>query len=171
MIPKSNYQYFSMGKLTVRDINKTDKNWIKQLLKTHWSSTQIVSRGKLIDAASLPGFVAIDKRKRVGLLTYQVTAGASEIVTLNSLVEKQGVGTQLVERLLREGKANQFNRVWVITTNDNLEAIRFYQKRGFRLKAIYPGAIERSRRLKPQIPHKGYFGIPIRDEIELECLL
>ena len=44
--------------------------------------------------------------------------------------------------------------------------MRFYQRRGFVLAGVYPGAIEQSRRIKPQIPRVGNFGIPIRDEIE-----
>lgn len=54
-----------------------------------------------------------------------------------------------------------------MTTND--EALRFYQRRGFRLSALRTGAVDESRsRLKPQIPTAGDFGIPVRDEIELE---
>jgi hypothetical protein len=50
----------------------------------------------------------------------------------------------------------------VTTTNDNLEALRFYQRRGFRLAAVDPGAVERGRRLKPEVPLLGNHGIPIR---------
>jgi hypothetical protein len=57
----------------------------------------------------------------------------------------------------------------VITTNDNLDALRFYQRRGFRLAALHRGAVDDSRaRLKPQIPPIGDHGIKLRDELELE---
>lgn len=59
-------------------------------------------------------------------------------------------------------------RIWLITTNDNLNALGFYQKRGFRIKAVYPGAVDEARRIKPEIPLAASNGIPIRDEIELE---
>ena len=62
-------------------------------------------------------------------------------------------------------------RVWLITTNDNLRALRFYQRRGFRLVAVHPDALERSRELKPSIPEIGLDGIPLRDELELELTL
>ena len=68
-------------------------------------------------------------------------------------------------------QAQEFRRVWLITTNDNTPAVRFYQKKGFSLVAVYRNAIEASRKLKPEIPLKGIDGIPIRDEIELELLL
>ena len=62
--------------------------------------------------------------------------------------------------------------MWLITTNDNLNALRFWQKRGFHLIKIYPSAIDKvSRKIKPQIPKMGADGIPIRDEIELEMKL
>ena len=60
-------------------------------------------------------------------------------------------------------------RLWVITTNDITDALRFYQRRGFCLVAMHRGAVDRSRaRLKPEIPAVGAYGIPLRDEIELE---
>jgi hypothetical protein len=60
-------------------------------------------------------------------------------------------------------------RLWVITTNDNVDALRFYQRRGFCLVEVHRGAVDRSRvTLKPEIPAAGACGIPLRDEIELE---
>lgn len=60
-------------------------------------------------------------------------------------------------------------RLWLVTTNDNLDALRFYQRRGFRLSRLRPGAVDLSRQtLKPEIPEVGTFGIAIRDELELE---
>jgi hypothetical protein len=62
-------------------------------------------------------------------------------------------------------------RVWLVTTNDNLDALRFYQRRGFRIAQVRPGAVDETRKtLKPSIAEVGDFGIPIRDEIVLERL-
>jgi ribosomal protein S18 acetylase RimI-like enzyme len=58
--------------------------------------------------------------------------------------------------------------VRVTTTNDNLNALRFYQRRGFRIMGVHPGAVNEARRLKPSIPAIGAYGIPICDEIDLE---
>jgi hypothetical protein len=60
--------------------------------------------------------------------------------------------------------------VWLVTTNDNLDALRFYQRRGLRLVAVHAGAVDEARRLKPEIARVGEYGIPIRDEIELELV-
>jgi hypothetical protein len=55
-------------------------------------------------------------------------------------------------------------RLWVITTNDNVDALRFYQRYGFCLAAVHRGAVDRSRaRLKPEIPPVGAYGIPLCD--------
>ena len=69
---------------------------------------------------------------------------------------------------MRAARAGQCTRLWLITTNDNLRALRFYQRRGFRLAALHRDALETSRRLKPSISEIGFHGIPLRDELELE---
>jgi len=73
--------------------------------------------------------------------------------------------------LITHTKKAKCKRLWLITTNDNTLAFRFYQKYGFALVAVHRNAIEKSRRLKPEIPLIGNAGIPLRDEIELEMML
>ncbi|MCH7786707.1 MAG: hypothetical protein IIC22_04260 [Chloroflexi bacterium] len=62
-------------------------------------------------------------------------------------------------------------QLWVITTNDNLNALRFYQMWGMTIAALRPNALEESRKLKPEIPMTGIDNIPLHDEIELELAL
>ena len=102
------------------------------------------------------------------MITYNIKKNECEIVTLNSLIKKKGIGTVLVEKVKKIAKKMNRKRVWLITTNDNIDALCFWQRIGFVLKAIYPGAMSISRKLKPEIPLIGHYGIPIRDEIELE---
>jgi hypothetical protein len=83
----------------------------------------------------------------------------------------QGVGTALIEAVKVAAIEAGCRRLWLMTTNDNLHALGFYQRRGFRLVAVYPGAVDAARLLKPEIPLLGNDGIPIRDEIELEIAL
>jgi DNA-3-methyladenine glycosylase I len=89
-------------------------------------------------------------------------------VTLNSLREGIGIGTALLDAVREAARKSGCRRTWLITTNDNLHALRFYQKRGWRLTALHRNALDESRRLKPVIPEIGIDGIPLRDEIELE---
>lgn len=71
----------------------------------------------------------------------------------------------------RLAEAQDCRRLWLVTSNDNFPALRLYQKRGFRLVAVYPNAFTEYRKLKPSIPIYGIDSIPIRDEIELEMWL
>ena len=58
--------------------------------------------------------------------------------------------------------------MWLLTTNDNLDALRLYQRHGFRLVQVHPGAVDLARQAKPSIPEVGAYGIPLRDELILE---
>jgi N-acetylglutamate synthase-like GNAT family acetyltransferase len=107
----------------------------------------------------------------VGLVTYSIEGEACEIVSLDSLAENQGIGTALVQAVGTAARQAGCRRLWLITTNDNTPALRWYQKRGFRLAALHRGAVDQSRRVKPEIPLTGLDGIPIHDELELEILL
>ena len=157
--------------LKVRPTSEHDHTWIEALLREHWGSTVQVSCGRLHDASRLPGYVAVYNQERAGLITYRVEGNACEIVTINSLVEGQGIGTALVQAVREAAIEVGCQRLWLITTNDNLAALRFWQKRGFSLVRVYRNAVTDSRRLKPEIPLTGEHGIPIRDEIELETIL
>jgi len=160
-----------MIEFKIRPLADTDRDWLKATLIEHWSSHLIASRGHLIDASQLPGFVAVAGEQRLGLLTYQISDPECEIVTLNSFREGSGVGSALMNAAIAATRSASCSRLWLITTNDNIDAIRFYARRGLRLIAIHHDAITESRRLKPSIPATGYYGLPIRDEIEFELLL
>ncbi len=119
----------------------------------------------------LPGFVALYESEKVGLVTYNITGASCEIVTIDSIRPSSGVGSALIEAVKDIAIKSGCERLWLITTNDNMNALRFYQKRGFVLVAVHRNALEVSRKLKPEIPMIGDHGIPLRDEIELEMML
>ncbi len=102
----------------------------------------------------------------MGLVTYLIQGVECELVTINSGIKNKGIGTKLLNALKEYLANSKIEFLTVITTNDNLEGLRFYQKRGFVLKQIYPNAVDYSRKIK-NIPYFGFEGIPIRDEIEL----
>jgi ribosomal protein S18 acetylase RimI-like enzyme len=128
----------------------------------------VVSRGRVYEADRLPGFVACTGTVRLGLLTYHIENGECEVVTLDSLRMREGIGSTLMEAVMDLARSEKCRRIWLITTNDNTPAIRFYLKLGFTPAAIHRNAIKESRKLKPEIPETGFDGIPIRDEIEME---
>lgn len=156
--------------MLIRPIQSEDRSWVVSFLKDEWGSDIIVTKGIIHHTNQLDGLITMIGDERAGLVTFAFANEECEIASLDSLVEGKKVGTKLIEAVLKLA-ANNCRRVWLITTNDNIEALRFYQKRGFVLSALYPNAIEKSREIKPEIALVGKHGIPIRDEIELEFMV
>ena len=152
-------------------MGKEDRPWALHLLQENWGSAIMVTRGKIHRVDELPGFIAIHDGKPAGLITYDIVGTQCEITSMNSLVEGQGIGSALVNAAKDAATTAGCRRLWLTTTNDNTAALRFWQKRGFKLVAVYPDAVEQSRKIKPEIPLIGNDGIPIRDEIEIEMIL
>jgi ribosomal protein S18 acetylase RimI-like enzyme len=125
----------------------------------------------VVDASTLPGLIAEDDGELVGLLTYEVTGTTVELVTINAYRAEGGIGTLLLAEMTALVRSHGCTRIILMTTNDNTDAIRFYQRRGFRLRELRPGAVDQVRRIKPEIPEVGHHDIPIRDELELELPL
>jgi N-acetylglutamate synthase-like GNAT family acetyltransferase len=157
-----------MSAYHIRPVHEDDKAWVSQLIREHWGSEIVVVHQAVYTPAELPGFIVVQGDQRIGLVTYQIQGNECEIVSFNSLNPSVGIGTSLLEAVLTKAREEGCQRVWLITTNDNLQALHFYQKRGFQLVAIYRNAVDESRKIKPEIPILGETGIPIRDEIELE---
>lgn len=145
--------------------------WADGLMKDQWGSALVVTRGRAHDTLSLPGFVAVVAGEPAGLVTYRIEGPECEIVSLNSMAAGVGVGRALVGAAARAARAAGCTRLWLITTNDNLAAVGFYQALGFHIAAIHLNALDESRRIKPEIPRTGIDGIPLTDEIELDLKL
>ena len=160
-----------MNGFKIRSIEPSDELIVASLLEKHWGSRQVVSRGKVQDAAKLSGFVALDGDEIVGLVTLHPDPAGCEVVTLDAFVQGRGLGSALLSEAEKFARFRGCGRLWLITSNDNVGALTFYQKLGFRMVAIHREAITEARKLKPQIPLVGENGIPIKDEIELEKLL
>jgi GNAT superfamily N-acetyltransferase len=153
--------------ITVRESREDERAWIRRFLEGAWG-TPVVSRGVAYDAPELPAFLAVTGDEIVGLATFHFANGDCELVTLDALREGQGVGSALLTAVGEEARRRGSGRLWLITSNDNVNAIRFYQRRGMRLVAVHRDAIDEARRIKPSIPLIGEHGIPIHDELELE---
>ncbi len=134
----------------------------------------MVTRGVLHQVAEMRAFVALvgeAATERVGWVIFNVVDAKCEIIVAHSLKREIGVGTSLVNAVVVEAQALECDLIWLITTNDNVEAMHFWQKRGFSLTALHVNAMEKSRQLKPGIPLIGKHGITIRDELEFRLLL
>ncbi len=157
---------FNLRRLTQNDLPR-----LRQFWRENWGDEFVVARGVIYRPDHLDGFIAFDGREWIGGITYHFSGSDCEIISLDSLREGQGLGTLFLEKAIEAARANGCRRIFLITTNDNLNALGFYQKRGFELVAVHRGAANESRKIKPGIPLIGNDGIPLRDEIELEMLL
>ena len=157
--------------MSIQPLTAADKEWVRQFVIAHWGAETAVGHGVVYRPHELPGFVAVEDGERIGLLTYRIDGPDCEVVTVDSLRPGRGIGTLLIEAVVGAARSAGCQRVWLITTNDNLTALAFYQKRGFVLTALHPNAVAASRTLKPEIPLVAANGIPIRDELELELWL
>lgn len=155
-----------LRRLTHDDLPRLRRFWIE-----HWGGEEMITRGNIYRPEQLDGFVVEDGKEWIGLLTFFVKEDECEITSLDSLREGQGIGRKLMDAVVEEARNQNCRRVFLITTNDNMNALRFYQKRGFELAALHRGAVIESRKLKPSIPLTGFDDIPLRDEIELEMNL
>ncbi len=155
----------------IHPLTEADRAWVAGFIAEHWGSPLMAVHGELFQIDALPGFYAIQPgdpgRACIGLVTYRLAGADCEVMSLDSLREGLGIGTALLEAVKGAAWAAGCARLVLTTTNDNLHALRFYQRRGFVLAGVRLNAIAESRRLKPEIPLTGYDGIPIRDEIDL----
>ena len=152
--------------VSCRPLTEVDRAWVVDAAPDLWGSNVVVAHGEVFEPATLEGFVAEDGGVRAGLLTYRADDDACEVVTIDAFEARRGIGSALMDAILSLGH----RRVWLITTNDNVPAQRFYERLGFRLVAVREGELRRSRELKPEIPLVGVGGVPIRDELEYELV-
>ena len=157
--------------MRIADAGAESRDAVADFLRRH-NSLAVARRGELVEATRHPAMLAWADDELVGVATYVVDGEACELLTLHADTRLTGVGTALVEAVRACAVDAGCGLLWVVTTNDNVDALRFYQRRGFRLARLRTGAVDQSRdTLKPEIPAIGDHGIPLRDEIELEMSL
>ena len=153
------------------DFIQLDEQYRKQvddLVAEGWAGPYVISKDVLSDTRTLPGFVAITNDEPVGYVLYNIVNGECEIIVLESLREKQGIGGTLIKLVIQAAQEAGCRYIYLTTTNDNTHAIMFYQRFGFSLREVRINAMEKARRLKPQIPMTGNDDIPIAHEFEFE---
>jgi GNAT superfamily N-acetyltransferase len=158
----------SLPELRVRQRDESDRAEVEAFLADRYSRS-VARLGRIEHPLDHPALVAERDGTLAGVLTYVIDGEGCEILTLHAAERFGGTGTALIEAVERLAADAGCARLWLITTNDNVDALRFYQRRGFRLAALHRGAVDDSRaRLKPEIPRIGEHGIELRDELELE---
>jgi len=156
----------------VRPIQAGDQSGIAALLAARWGTSRIVTHAGEQEAGEWPGFLVREEDGRLGgVVTLSIEGPACEIVTIDAVAERRGIGTALLARAEQYAREQGCNRIRLVTTNDNLLALGFSQRRGYRITALRPDAVTRSPKRKPEIPEVAPNGIPIRDKLELEKAL
>ncbi len=158
--------------MRIRAREEADVEAVELFLADH-GSLRVARLVRLERTLDHPALLAENESGELaGVLTYVASGEECEILTLHAARRWAGTGTALVEALTQLAGQRRWRRVWVLTTNDNVDALRFYQRRGFRLVELHPGAVDTARAvLKPEIPRAGAYGIPLRDELVLEMRL
>lgn len=157
--------------MIIKSIAMSNRESVVQFFKEHWGSAQMIISTGIYDCDQLDGFIYKVDNTILGLLTYVVHEDSIEVISLDSIKEGHGIGTKLMNEVELFAKQIGINKITLITTNDNLNALKFYQKRGYRIMKVIQDAVSKAREVKPSIPIVGNDGIPLHDELELAKLL
>jgi GNAT superfamily N-acetyltransferase len=153
----------------VRRVTEDDRTWIAEVVSGEFASTRVVSRGRVHDdASSLDGFVVENDGRPVGCGLWYEIDGDAELVVLVTTYRGAGAGAALLDAVIEYARVNGWKRLWLITTNDNTDALRMYQRAGWDWVAWHRNGVTDARAFKPELPDNGAHDIPIRHEIELE---
>lgn len=157
--------------LLIRQATKQDNQWLEEIMEKDWGGLPLVIRGKKYYPNALDGLIVEINHEIKGFLYYEIQNNHCEIVVFEIYDKFKGIGTQMLEKLKDIVKNKNCKRIYLQTGNDNMDALRFYQRRGFHICAIHINSIENSRKIKPTIGLIGEYNIPLRDEIDLELFL
>jgi GNAT superfamily N-acetyltransferase len=151
--------------------NRNDNERIETYLINNWGGNFIVVKGKRYYCCDLQGVFAEGDSSILGICLYTIDDDELQIAMIESFNENKGIGSLLIKEIESIANESNIKRIWLIATNDNINAMRFYIKRGFSFRRIDRNSIEEYRKIKPGIPIIGHYGIPIIDELEFEKIL
>ncbi len=145
-----------------------NRHQIKQLFTKNWNTDSVYSNGTNHKLDNLNGFVAIQDDEIVGVLTYMIENQKLEVVSVDSFMENYGVGSTLLSLAVEQARQQACDKVWLTTTNDNIPAIRLYEKQQFSRTSTHLYSVSKARESQPELPMFGYHGIPILHELVYE---
>ncbi len=157
-----------MESIQIRPKTDADMQWAEDFLKKQSNGAPLLAFTSQMSIASLPAWIAEVDGDPVGLLLYHYENDICQIVSLHVSRKRMGIGESLLTNLESEAKAKHCKKMTCTIANDNLNALRFLQKRGFQLAELRVGAIDIRRQQNPTLQLIGEHGIPLRDELILE---
>src|SRR5689334_12375194 len=106
--------------VTVRPVAAEDRESLDALLIESWGEPRVAAGGRVYDLHTLPSLVAIaESGELVGALTYEISDGTIEVVSIDATAPNRGVGTALLEAATDVGAQADARLLWLVTTNDN----------------------------------------------------
>jgi ribosomal protein S18 acetylase RimI-like enzyme len=158
-----------MATAAIRPLTLGDLPEAEALFDDELGGRQQARLGELHDVLALPGFVAVVDDLTVGVATYAPDGRRVELaaIAVRLAARRAGVASGLIDAVVNAAHGAGADELWLVTTNDNLDAIGLYQRRGFHLSELHPDAVDAARALKPSIPLVGEHGIALRDELVL----
>ena len=158
--------HLELPPVLVREASAADRVKALELFRDVFRPAQLVSFGEAISLDEAAAFVAETDQGIAGALAWRPFDGALHILALatDPMHQRAGVGGHLVAEAELLARRQNWPRVIVTITNDNLPALYFYQRRGYRLSAVLRDSIAAQTRDQKAI---GFAGIPILDEIQL----
>ncbi len=152
----------------IQPLSSMHEKQVTKFFTESWGSSEMVISTGTYKLHELEGFVACSSTgKIIGAVTFKRHGRVIEIISLDSVLENQGIGSRLIMMIELIAVEYQYPLIRVITTNDNIRALNFYQRKGYRIKEVIQGAVDRARQAKPEIPLIGEHDIPIHDELIL----
>jgi ribosomal protein S18 acetylase RimI-like enzyme len=146
-----------------------DKSAFLALMMRHWGSHSMMIGIRVYDCAELPLLGLFSPSgETLAVASWAPEGDVAVLCALHALSPGQGAAIQLLDAVKAAAKASGATRLRAMLTNDNLPAMGFYQKQGFRFSGLYVEAIDHYRSVIPTIIRTGHQDIPVRDALELE---
>ena len=155
-----------MPPVLVREATDDDRRAARELFNQDFGRTKIVAFGELMDVEEMPALVAVRHSTPSGALAYRLLGDALHVVALatDPMWQRSGVAAYLLAEAELLARRLKLGRLLVATTNDNLPALYFYQRHGYRLTELIPNSVADHTHQE----EAGFAGIPVRDEVRLE---
>ena len=159
--------YVKLPPVIIRESEERDQAGIIELFERDFGYTNIVAFGEEVVLGDAPSLAAWMKGELAGALAYRLLTDGLLILALatDAMWQRSGVGGHLVAEAESLPRARGLARVLVSTTNDNLPALYFYQRRDYHITEVVSGGLLAHIKEGGSV---GFGGIPLRDEIRME---
>ena len=162
--------YIELPPVLTREASAGEREAALDLFRRDFGRVRIVAFGEAVLLAEVPGLIVAEMEGEIsGALAWRRAGDAVQVIALaaDPMWQRSGVGGHLLAEAELVARREAVDRVVVSATNDNLPALYFYQRRGYRLTEIVRGGGHEAA--APVTT--GFADIPVLDELRLEKTL